>query len=72
MNSYRIAVDHYQCYRCPAGMAFSSAANVVSRGVDNFLVAFAFAAVADGASSFDFLTIANATKHILLIGASFY
>lgn len=60
IESYRIAVDHYQCYRCPAGMAFSFVvANVVNTEVDNFLVAFAFAVAADDASSFEFLTIAN-------------
>lgn len=62
MNSYRIVADHYQCYRCPAGMAFSFVANVVSTVVDSFLVAFAFAAAAGDASSFDFSTIADETK----------
>lgn len=60
IESYRIAVDHYRCCRFPAGMAFAFVANAVNMVADNCpVVAFAFAVVADDASSFDFSAIAD-------------
>lgn len=69
MVTYRIVVDHCQCYRCLAGMAFAFVVNVVSMVVDSSLAAFAFAAVAGDASSFGFSTIANETTHMFSIAS---